>query len=90
MFHIDLDQETRTICPVYSGSTIDRLANWCSDDCLKRECSLIEALAQCREILHNLPNAVQPQQMAQFPVGAVATLICEAQSRLNGTGQCSS
>jgi hypothetical protein len=90
MLNVDLDQEQQALCPVYAGSAIDRLANWCRDDCLQQEQAVIEALARCREILHNMPRSAEPQTMTPFPVGAVATLICEVQSRLNGTGRCTS
>jgi hypothetical protein len=89
MLSIDLDQEKQSQCPVYMGSEIDRLSNWCKEDCLEQEKAVIEALACCREILHSQSKVIAPQHLALFPIGAVATLICEVQSRMNGTGECS-
>jgi hypothetical protein len=74
--------------PVQAGSVIDRLARWCSHDCLQREDSVQEALALCEEALHALPDAARPGDRAPFDVAAVATLVCAVQSQLNRSSQC--
>lgn len=88
MVDVDLDQEVQTMCPVYTGSTIDRLAHWCQDDRLQQEESVLKALAHAREVLHVLPESLQPEDTVQVQAGALATLICEVQSHLSQSARC--
>jgi hypothetical protein len=88
MVDVDLDQEVQTMCPVYTGSTIDRLAHWCRDDRLQQEESVLKALAHAREVLHVLPESLQPEDPVEVQAGALATLICEVQAHLSQSAQC--
>jgi hypothetical protein len=69
MLEPDPDQELQTMCPVYSGSAIDRLAHWCKADSLQHENSVLEALAHCREVLHVLPVSTRSEDLVQVQAG---------------------
>ena len=89
MLEPDPDQELQTMCPVYSGSTIDHLAHWCKADSVQQENSVLGALAHCREVLHVLPASASPDDLVQVQAGALAVLVCDSQSKLNASSRCS-
>jgi hypothetical protein len=89
-FVAPIPEERRIDCPIHAGSVVDRLTQWCHQDALQQNASVLEALACCGELLHALPASTRPGDLAQFPAGAVASLVCAVQSQLNQSPRCSS
>lgn len=82
------NEEVPVNCPVYAGSAADRLSDWCAQDVLEQEASVLAALAHIRERLHALPATTRPEQAVAFEAGAVATLVCAVQSQVNQSSSC--